>query len=143
MTIVDANLLLLAVDERSKFHDAARDWLSSKLNGPARVGLPWQSLSAFVRISTNPRAYEAPLRPDVAWRRVEEWLDADASWIPMPTEGHADVLGRLIRTYELRGDLIPDADLAALAIEHGVGIASADSDFARFTEIAWENPLTT
>ncbi len=141
MTIVDANLLLFAVDERSRFHAAARDWLASQLNGAARVGLPWQSLTAFVRVSTNPRAYESPLKPDVAWRRVEEWLETDPAWIPMPTKRHADVLGRLIRTYELRGDLIPDADLAALAIEHGVGIASADTDFARFTEISWENPL--
>lgn len=143
MTIVDANILLFAVDEASRFHDAARDWLSSRLNGSTRVGLPWPSLLAFMRISTNPRAFDDPLKPDVAWRRVEEWLDSDAAWIPLATERHADVLGGLIRTYDLRSDLIPDADLAALAIEHGVGIASADTDFARFTEIAWENPLAS
>jgi hypothetical protein len=81
------------------------------------------------------------LKPDVAWRRVQEWLHADAAWIPLPTERHAEVLGRLIRTYDVRGDLIPDADLAALAIEHGVTVASIDTDFARFSEITWENPL--
>lgn len=139
--LVDANLLLFAVDASSTFHQASRDWLTARLNGPTRVGFPWQSLTAFVRISTNPRAYDSPLRPDEAWQRVEEWLGSDAAWVPLPTERHAEVMGRLIRTYELRGNLIPDADLAALAIEHGVGIASADTDFARFTELAWENPL--
>ncbi len=139
--LVDANLLLFAVDARSSFHITARDWLTSRLNGPPRVGLPWPSLTAFVRISTNARAYDRPLDPDVAWQHVDAWLEADAAWIPLPTERHAEVLSRLIRTYELRGDLIPDAELAALAIEHGVRIASADTDFARFSEIAWENPL--
>jgi uncharacterized protein len=139
--IVDANLLLYAVDERSGFHPGARDWLTAQLNGPTRLGLPWQSLYAFVRISTNPRAYESPLKPEVAWRRIEDWLQAEATWIPLPTDGHAEVLGTLIRRYELRGDLVADAVLAALAIEHGVGIASADTDFARFVEVDWHNPL--
>jgi uncharacterized protein len=59
----------------------------------------------------------------------------------VPTERHAEVLGRLIRTYELRGNLISDADLAALALEHGLIVCSADTDFARFREIRWQNPL--
>lgn len=146
MTIVDANLLLFAVDERSRFHAASREWLTNKLNGRARVGLPWQTLTAFLRISTNPRAYDDPLDHDVAWRRVDEWLDADAAWIPIPTERHQEVLGELIRTYGLRADNVPDAELAALAIEHGVSVASADTDFARFAVgpapvLTWENPL--
>jgi hypothetical protein len=139
--IVDANVLLFARDELSPFHAAARDWLTARLNGPARIGLPWPSVAAFVRIVTHPRASASPLEPDDAWEQVEEWLAAPAAWIPVPTERHPEILGRLVRRYQLRGNLVTDAHLAALAIEHGVGVASADSDFARFSEIAWENPV--
>lgn len=139
--LVDANILLFAVDESSAFHASAARWLIAQLNGPRRVGLPWQSLGAFLRIGTHPRAAERPLSPDEAWSHVEDWLAADAAWIPEPTERHAEVLGSLVRSYQLRGNLISDAQLAALAIEHGLTVCSADSDFARFSEIRWENPL--
>ena len=139
--LVDANLLLFAVDETSPFHPHARDWLTRQLNGERRVGLPWQSVAAFLRISTNPRAAERPLTPDQAWSHVEAWLAVDVAWIPGPSDSHAAVLGTLIRTYQLRGHLVPDAQLAALAIEHGLTLCSADTDFARFREIRWENPL--
>lgn len=141
--LVDANLLLYAVDADSPFHPAAHDWLSAALNGERRVGLPWQSLVAFVRISTHPRASENPLEPAQAWEHVREWLSSELAWIPVQTARHADVLGGLVRTYHLRGNLIADAHLAALAIEHGVGVASADTDFARFAEVRWHNPLAT
>lgn len=141
--LIDANVLLFAVDERSRFHPAARDWLSDQLSGPRRVGIPWQSLTAFLRISTHPRASESPLTSEEAWSHVADWLAADATWVPVPTERHAEVLGELIAKYQLRGNLIPDADLAALAIEHGLTICSADTDFARFPEIRWENPLAS
>jgi hypothetical protein len=62
-------------------------------------------------------------------------------WVPQPTERHAEVLGSLVTAYRLRGNLISDAQLAALAIEHGLTLCSADTDFARFREIRWENPL--
>lgn len=76
--LVDANILLYSVDEASPFHPAALRWLTDALNGPQRVGLPWQSLWAFVRISTNPRAVRNPLTPAEAWADVEGWLDAPA-----------------------------------------------------------------
>lgn len=139
--LVDANLLLFAVDEASPFHTIAAGWLSDALSGPRRVGLPWQSLAAFVRISTHPRAAEHPLPPSDAWSYVEEWLATDAAWIPQPTDRHAEVLGALITGYHLRGNLVSDAQLAALAIEHGLTLCSADTDFARFREVRWENPL--
>ncbi len=139
--LVDANLLLFAVDERSRWHRAAAEWMEETLNGSRRVGLPWQSLGAFLRISTNPRAAEIPLSPDDAWRHVEGWLAAPAAWIPEVTTAHADVLGQLIRSYQLRANMISDAQLAALAIEHGLTVCSADTDFARFAEIRWQNPL--
>lgn len=139
--LVDANILLFAVDDSSPFHARAADWLTSQLNGQRRVGLAWQSLAAFVRISTNPKAAERPLTPEEAWSYVESWLAAETVWTPSPTERHADVLGSLIRTYGLRGNLVPDAQLAALAIEHGLTVCSVDADFGLFGEIRWENPL--
>jgi len=139
--LVDANLLLFAVDDSAPGHARAAAWLVEKLNGDRRVGLPWESLTAFVRIATNPRASDHPLKPADAWRFVEDWLAAPATWIPLPTETHADVLGGLVRKYRLAGNLIPDAHLAALAFEHGLEVCSADTDFARFTEIRWRNPL--
>ncbi|MDT5348944.1 MAG: uncharacterized protein QOH91_2231 [Mycobacterium sp.] len=139
--IVDANVLLYAVDSGSAFHEPAKDWLEKALNGPTRVGLPWASLTAFQRIATHPRASATPLSPRQAWSYVADWLAADRSWIPMPTDRHAGVLQRLIIDGDLRGNLVIDAHLAALAIEHGVGICSADTDFARFTELIWVNPI--
>ena len=139
--IVDANVLLYAVDSSSPFHQSAKDWLESSLNEPARVGLPWTSLLAFQRISTHPRASISPLSPSQAWSFVADWLDADATWVPVPGEGHAEILRNLIVAGDLRGNLVTDAHLAALAIEHGVGVCSTDSDFARFPQINWLNPL--
>ena len=106
-----------------------------------RVGLPWLSLAAFVRISTHPRASDQPLTPAKAWQQVEDWLATDTAWIPAPTDHHAEILGRLVKTYDLRGNLITDAQLAALAIEHGLTVYSSDTDFARFDEIRWVDPL--
>lgn len=140
--LVDANILLYAVDEQSRFHEAARAWLEDALNGARRVGIPWASLTAFVRIATHPRGLESPLRPDDAWRFVEEWLDAPPVWIPGPGRGHRAILGRLVRDLDLRGNLIADAALAAICEEHGLTMVSADSDFARFPALAWFNPLT-
>ena len=139
--LIDANLLVYAVDERSAHHVISRDWLTSSMNGDQRVALPWLSLAAFVRITTNPRASENPLSGVEAWEFVTEWLSCDLTWIPNPTDRHADVLGSLIRRYDLRANMITDAQLAALAIEHGLTIYSADTDFARFSEVVWVNPL--
>jgi len=141
--LVDANILLYAIDESSPLHDRAAGWLTEHLNGDRRVGLPWQSLTAFLRISTHPRAVERPLSPADAWAIVDEWLSADVAWIPQPTVRHGAVLGSLIKAYELRGNLISDAELATLAIEHGLTVVSADTDFARFREIVWENPTAS
>jgi toxin-antitoxin system PIN domain toxin len=139
--IIDANILLYAVDSQSPFHKPARSWLEEVLNGPVRVGLPWVSLTAFLRIGTHPRATRHPLAPDEAWGQVSNWLAAEPAWIPEPTPAHAEVLRRLVVDGDLRGNLIPDAHLAALAIEHGVAVCSADSDFARFRQLEWINPV--
>ncbi|MGQ0616580.1 MAG: TA system VapC family ribonuclease toxin [Acidimicrobiia bacterium] len=139
--LVDANLLLYARNLDSDQHGRAREWLTSRLNGPARTGLPWSSLSAFVRIATNSRAFPQPLGPREAWAQVEEWLAAPAAWVPLPTDRHAEVFGRLVVEHRVSGPLVANAELAALAIEHGLTVASTDQDFARFQEVAWVDPL--
>jgi toxin-antitoxin system PIN domain toxin len=141
--LVDANLLLFAVDARSPHHAKASRWLTEQLNGVRRVAFPWLSLAAFLRISTHPRASDQPLSPADAWQHVEEWLSCDTAWIPNPTDHHTQVLGRLVTKYELRGNLVTDAQLTALAIEHGLTVCSADTDFARFEEIRWVDPLAS
>jgi uncharacterized protein len=138
--LVDANILLYAVDASSPHHASAAAWLTEQLRGIRRVGLPWQSLTAFLRISTHPRAARHPLTPDEAWSYVADWLDADVAWVPGPTDQHRRVLADLMAHYQLRGNLVPDAELAALAIEHGLTICSADTDFARFREVDWLDP---
>ena len=139
--IVDANILLYAVDADSMHHEPAAAWLEKALNGDERVGLPWQSLGAFLRIATHPRVTARPLTADRAQRYVDSWLVAPASWMPQATERTARVYGQLARAHEVTGNLVPDAQLAALAVELGVAVVSADSDFARFPEVTWINPL--
>ena len=138
--LVDANILLYAVDEQSPFHEPARTWLEGALNGPRRVGLPWQSLTAFLRIVTNPRAVPNPLAPAEAWEFVDDWLSAPSAWIPAPGRGYRTILSHLVTGLHLSANLIPDAALAALCIEHGLTVVSADSDFARFPDLRWINP---
>ncbi len=139
--LLDANLLVYAVHAQSTQHHAAQTWLTAQLNGPRRVGLPWQSLGAFLRISTHPRAFSRPLEPAVAWDRIADWLAAPAAWIPTPGPAHAQLLGEIVARHQVRGNLVPDAQLAALALEHGLSVCSTDTDFARFTEVRWTNPL--
>ena len=139
--LLDANLLLYAVHEGADRHEAAAAWLTEQLNGSRRVGLPWSSLGAFLRISTHPRAFPRPLSPATAWNRVTDWLAAAVAWIPEPGPEHARILGELVSKHDVRGNLVPDAMLAALAIEHGLTLCSSDTDFARFTGVRWEDPL--
>lgn len=139
--LVDANLLLYATDSTSPFHQRAAKWLESVLNGPARVALPWQVLSAFLRISTHPRAWNQPLDPILAVEQVHAWLAVRTTWTPEPGPGYGRILLDLIATHQARGNLITDVQLAALAVEHGLTIYSADSDFARFSTVGWVNPL--
>ncbi|HEY1841064.1 MAG TPA: TA system VapC family ribonuclease toxin [Mycobacterium sp.] len=139
--IVDANLLLYAVDENSSHNEAAAAWLQQALDGDSRVGIPWQTIGAFLRIATHPRVTENPLPAADAWGYIEEWLAVPVVWIPTATQLTARVYGRLCEQVEITGNLVPDAQLAALAIEHGVEIASADTDFMRFPGLRWTNPL--
>lgn len=139
--LVDANILLYAVDSESRFHPPALEWLESALNGTRRIALPWMSLTAFLRIATNPRALREPMTPGEAWSYVEDWLRAPTVWVPQPGTAHAEILGGLLVDLDLRANLVPDAVLAALCLEHGLTMISADSDFARFSDLDWLNPV--
>ena len=139
--ILDANILLYAVDASCVDNRVAAEWLEDQLSGPTRIGLPWQTIGAFVRIATHPRVYERPLSAPEAWAFVEEWLAAPNVWIPPAGKSTAVILGRLLESPGITANLVPDAQLAALAIEYGVAVASADADFARFGECRWVNPL--
>jgi len=141
--LIDANLLIYAVDRRAVHHETARQWLTDVLNGNERIGLPWSSIGAFLRIMTHPRVTTHPMDGEEAWSHVTGWLAADTTWIPPASERTAAVYQRLNEQLPITGNLVPDAQVAALAIEHGLVLCSADSDFARFPGLRWENPLTT
>lgn len=115
--------------------------MESVLNGLRRVGIPWSSILAFLRVATHARALTDPLDPGAAWAIASTWLDAGPVWMPEPGPGHRAILGRLVVDLDMRANLISDAVLAALCIEHGLEMISADSDFARFPEIDWRNPV--
>jgi len=138
--LVDANLLVYAHVKESVQHEAARCWLDAQLSQPSRVGLPWSSVLGFVRLVSNPRIYRNPEPVADAWRQAEQWLDAEPTWIPLPSAGHRQVLQSLI-PHAVTANLVPDAHLAALAIEHGLELFSTDGDFARFPGLRWQNPL--
>jgi uncharacterized protein len=140
LILVDANLLIYAHVEDFAEHEGARTWLDAHLVGTARVGLPWPSLMAFLRIVTNPRVFAHPESMPDAWCQVRDWLGAPAAWVPTPTSRHADVYEALVPSVT-RATLVPDAHLAALAIDHGLTLCSTDGDFARFPGLRWKNPL--
>lgn len=141
MILVDANLLVYAHVSSFPQHDRVRDWLDTRLNGTASVGLPWPSLLGFIRLVSNPRIFERPQSIADAWKQVEEWLTCESVWIPQPGERHHEILGPLLSDTGLRSNLVPDAHLAALAMEHGLTLCSTDGDFARFSGLRWNNPL--
>lgn len=141
MILVDANLLIYAVNASAPQHAAARLWLDERLSGPVRVGLPWPSVLAFLRLVTNPRVFERPLGMADAWSQAKSWLGSAPAWVPMPTPRHAEILAQLLAGSGVHGNLVPDAHLAALAIEHGLELNSTDGDFARFAGLKWRNPL--
>lgn len=107
----------------------------------AKVALPWESLLAFLRLSTNTRLFPRPLSMAQAWEQVRAWLAVETTWTPTITADHETVLDRLLAPGGITPKLVMDAHLAALAIEHGLVLCSADGDFGRFTDLRWDNPL--
>lgn len=143
MILIDANLLVYAHVSSFAEHEPARNWLDSQLSGNSQVGLPWHSLLAFLRIVTNPRVFQKPESMVEAWTQVEAWLDREMVWTPEPMERYRGILGELLAGAGMQANLVPDAHLAALAIEHGLLLCSTDGDFGRFSNLRWQNPLAT
>ena len=141
MILVDASLLLYAKFADFPQHPAAGTWLDEKINGPHRVGLPWESLVAFMRLATNRRVFATPLSSTAAWEQIAQWLAQPPVWVPLPTEAHGATMAALVEASRPTAKLVPDAHLAALAVEHGLVLCTTDGDFARFPNLRWENPL--
>jgi toxin-antitoxin system PIN domain toxin len=139
--LLDVNILIYASIASVSQHEAAKDWLDQQLNDTAPVGLPWMTTLAYLRVTTNTRAFAPPISIATAWQRASAWLSAEPVWVPQPTEHHADVLGELLALPGMHSNLVPDAHLAALAIEHGLTLCSTDGDFARFPKLKWQNPI--
>ncbi len=142
MILIDANLLLYAYHPRAEQHEKSRAWLEAQLSGPELVRFAWHTLWAFLRIATSPRVFERPLRTSEAEGAISSWLAQPAAGILEPGERHWDILRGLMRDGQTVGPLVMDAVLAAIALEHGATLCSADRDFARFPGLRWINPLT-
>ena len=141
MILVDANLLIYAVDTDAPHHAQARRWLEDLLSGTTAVGLAWIVLLAFVRVATRPGILRKPLSPERAMAFVDGWLDQPYVTAVGPGEHHWQVLRNLLKTTGTAGNLVGDAHLAAMALEQGAAIYSTDHDFKRFPGIEHVNPL--
>lgn len=141
MILADANLLLYAYNADAPEHAAARRWLEAALPEAGAFALSWQTITAFIRISTNIRAFPKPLTVKEAVEVVSYWLEHPAVTILQPAERHWDICTRLLIDGQCAGALVMDAHLAALAIEHGCQLATTDRDFARFNGLRVVNPL--
>ena len=142
MIVPDANLLLYAYDTQSPHHTAAADWWSATMSGSETVGLTYPTLFAFVRIATNPRVYERPMTLDSASGHLRSWLDRKVSRVLPPPPTHTDdVLGLLEAAGSSGGNLVTDAQIAALARTHHATVHTADHDFRRFPGLRMHFPL--
>lgn len=141
MKLLDLNLLIYAVDTSSPQHALARPWFEERLSGVETVALPWHTLLGFVRLATRPAVLVNPLPVDVALDYVDEWLAQPCTTTVHPTEQHAARIRDLLQAVGTAGNRTSDAPLAALAIEHGATLCSADDDFGRFPGLRWYNPL--
>lgn len=141
MILVDANLLIYAIDADSPHHARAKRWLEEALSGTSPVGLPWIVVLAFLRITTRAGLLRNPLPAAEALAYVDSWFGQPNVTAVAPGDHHWAILGNLLRASGTAGNLTTDAHLAALALEHGAAIASADNDFKRFAGVTHVNPL--
>lgn len=141
MKIVDLNVLIYAVNRDSPLHQPLKRWWESAVNGDEPIGLPWAVLLGFLRLSTNPRVFQAPLSVSEALSTLDQWLSQPNVRILRETDGHWHTLRSLLVMSGTAGNLTTDAHLASLAISHGAVLVSCDADFARFAGLRWENPI--
>ncbi|NJM42190.1 MAG: type II toxin-antitoxin system VapC family toxin [Anaerolineae bacterium] len=141
MKLVDTNLMLYAVNTAAPFHQRAIQWLEDSLNDVEPVAFDWNALFGFIRVSTRQGAFPQPLMLNEAFGYMNEWLAQPNVMLLQPTERHAELLQSVLTPLGTLGNLVSDAHLAALAIEHGATLYSTDNDFARFSGLRWRNPL--
>ena len=141
MIVVDVNILIYAVNADAHYHDAARRWLDRQLSAGVSIGLPWVVLTAFIRLTTNPKVFPQPLDAEFACDIVGRWLAPETVTTPGPGPKHHEILSRLLLQSGTAGNLTTDAHLAAIAIEHAAVLCSADNDFLRFQGVQHHNPL--
>ena len=140
MRLVDANVLLYAVNRDARHHEASRRWLDGALSGDETVAFAWIALLAFVRLATRADLFPSPLSTDDALDRVVAWLGTDNAVVIEPTHEHARVVRQVLANVGGGANLVNDAHLGALAIEHRATVVSYDRDFARFEGVRWESP---
>ena len=141
MIVPDVNLLVYAYSDGTPFHDAARRWWEGAVNGSETVGLGWAVISGFVRLMTDRRLLAPPMQPGRAIGHVREWLGCEHVVTIHPGSDHLELLQRNLDAVGVGADLVPDAHIAALAMEHGAEVHSNDADFGRFPGLRWHNPL--
>ena len=141
MKLLDANLLLYAVNKDAPLHGKAKAWLETTLSGRETVAFSWNVILAFVRLTTRPGLFRNPLAPERAFDLVAAWLDQPSATVVNPGPRHLAILRGLLTALGTGGNLTSDAHLAALAIEQNAELCSCDSDFARFAGLDWRNPL--
>lgn len=141
MKVVDANILLYVVNRDAAHHTPLKVWWEDLLSGDETVAIPWICLLAFVRLSTNPKVFSAPLVPEQAIAIVDTWLGHPLVHAVTEAKNHWQIFRSLVAESGAAGNLSTDASLAALAISHGAKLVSCDGDFARFAGLRWENPL--
>ena len=141
MIVLDVNLLLYAYDGRSIQHDRARLWWQSVISGPELIGLPWQTIHGFLRISTDTRISGNQVSMESSLALVEQWMNLPNVRVLTPGERHWSNLRRMLLEGQARGPMVTDAQLAALTIEYGGVLHTTDRDFARFPGLRWVNPL--
>lgn len=142
MFVPDANVLIYATDTTSPKHEACRAWLANALGGATPVGFAWTVLLAIVRLTTKSQIFTQPLSVSEAFNLVEGWLEQPAAVVVSPGKGHAIGVRRLLEAVGTGGNLVGDAHLAAIAIEHGAAVVSCDNDFSRFSGVKWIDPTT-
>lgn len=141
MILLDANVLIYAVDADSPHHAVARRWVERTLSSETEVGLAWVVILAFIRITTHPAVMRRPLAAEVALAYVDGWLAQPYVRTVVPGESHWPILRALLEATGSAGNLTSDAHLAALALEHNAAVCSTDNDFKRFPGVRHINPL--
>lgn len=143
MIVPDLNLLIYAVHRESPRHEAAREWLERLLGGDEPVGLPWAVMLGFIRLTTNSRVFSSPLSVDVALGLAESWQSRRVVRMIDPGDDHWRILRTLLADSGSAGNLTSDAHIAALCVERGATLHTADADFGRFAGLRWTNPLVS